>query len=162
MKPCLTSYCLTNFCGRLRCQARLVLSWQDANLSCMQWERPHDMAQCHDYLDIKWWMLKLVPNAMLREPYMLAACWQHLEWFLLGSHQVLLSAAKERRWKVKEEKKGRWCAKEKPQTGVNGKRVLISDFLQYFCKFYAGINTYTAKWRKFAFLLNIILLALCK
>lgn len=54
VKPCSTSYHLTNFCGRLRCQARLALSHRDRNLSSVcSGKGPYDMAQCHDYLDIK-------------------------------------------------------------------------------------------------------------
>lgn len=128
MKPCSTSYCLTNFCGRLRCQARLALSWQDVNLSCMQWERPHDMAQCHDYLDIKMVDVETGPNCNVT--------WTRRASCLLTALGVVLAGIapsapvgcqrKEVEGKGKKKKKRKWRAKEKLQTGVNGKRVLTS------------------------------------
>lgn len=54
VKLCSASYHLTNFCGWLRCQARLALSQPDRNLSTVcSGKGPYDMAQCHDCLDIK-------------------------------------------------------------------------------------------------------------
>lgn len=125
MKPCSTSYCLTNFCGRLRCQARLALSWQDANLSCMQWERPHDMAQCHDYLDIKMVDVETGPKCNVTWTLRASCLLTALGVVLAG---IAPSAPVGCQRKEVEGKggKGRWRVKEKLQTGVNVRRVLIS------------------------------------
>lgn len=86
MKPHSTSYCPINFGGQFRCQARLALSWQDGSLSCTQWERPHDTAQSHDYLDIKTVDDKTDPeNNLLHELCLLKALGVVLDGIMLSA-----------------------------------------------------------------------------
>lgn len=161
MKPCSTSYYLTKLHGSLRYQARLALSQQDGNLSCTQWERPCDMAQCHDYLGIKMVNVETNPECnLLCELHLPSVCWWHWEWFLLVFNCVLLLAAKESRRKLREVKKeGDLLGKVADRCnwgGGWGKQ--WRSFLQDLC---TTKHQYTHKFIAFNIPLNNIWSALC-